>query len=308
MGQAGGAVTTAAGPGQADGLARGDRGAGRRLPRARRRDGDARAWPTSSTLDEGGSGLTVEAGPGTRADDCPAPSDNLVTPGPGGLRAHGRRPPDASASPGRRAGRRLGRRRRRAALGRVRRPGGGASVWVPTCPSAWSAGGPWSRARGAGHAAALRGPRLPAAAAALRRGHGRRSTRAWDDAATGPRSGANALTRGRTGGRAPAGPVARRPGRARRARADVGRERLDLVRRGRARPRRARHGAPALRIGARAGPPGAGPHGAGGLGWATEGSVTRATGLLAGPALPAGGLQHLLVLLLAHPLAALLDQ
>src|SRR5947207_2746490 len=30
-------------------------------------------------------------------------------------------------------------------------------------------------------------------------------------------------------------------------------------------------------------------------------------GLLAGPALPAGALQHLLVLLLAHPLAALLD-
>jgi hypothetical protein len=31
-------------------------------------------------------------------------------------------------------------------------------------------------------------------------------------------------------------------------------------------------------------------------------------GLLTGPTLPAGGLQHFLVLLLAHALAALLDQ
>ena len=49
-------------------------------------------------------------------------------------------------------------------------------------------------------------------------------------------------------------------------------------------------------------PPGTGPHGSVGVGRGLK------SGLLAGPALPAGGLEHLLVLLLAHPLAALLDQ
>ena len=76
-----------------------------------------------------------------------------------------------------------------------------------------------------------------------------------------------------------------------------------------------------LRVGAEKSPAGAGPHRASGLGRGLRRGAGR-TGragvearerwesarLLAGPALPAGGLQHLLVLLLAHPLAALLDQ
>ena len=41
-------------------------------------------------VDEAGSGLVVEAVPGTRASDLPPVSDNLGHPGPGGLRTDGR--------------------------------------------------------------------------------------------------------------------------------------------------------------------------------------------------------------------------
>ena len=59
VGKAGGAVSAGAGSGEADGVAAGDRRPARRLSRARRRDGHARAWPTSWCSTRAESGLAV---------------------------------------------------------------------------------------------------------------------------------------------------------------------------------------------------------------------------------------------------------
>ena len=86
---------------------------------------------------------------------------------------------------------------------------------------------------------------------------------------------------------------------------------LDLVRRGRPDRRPGTPAMPVLRLGDGSARLVQGPNGAGWLGRAhdcgTDGA-DRWARLLAGPPLPAGRLQHLLVLLLAHALPALLDQ
>ena len=95
-----------------------------------------------------GSPSTVE--PGVRAAGLPGPRPEPGGAGPGGLWPPGRRPSDQADPAGRRAGRRFGGRRRRAALGRLRRPRRGGRASGPTCRSAWSAAGPGSRGWGSG--------------------------------------------------------------------------------------------------------------------------------------------------------------
>ena len=102
-----------------------------------------------------------------------------------------------------------------------------------------------------------------------------------------PRLARGATRCGNLAGREPGWPGAARPGSSRAARP-------------RPAPRKRRQ----LRLSGRDGPAGPRAHRPGGVG----GGLIGRRVLLAGPALPAGGLQHLLVLLLAHPLAALLDQ
>ena len=114
--------------------------------------------------------------------------------------------------------------------------------------------------------------------------------RAWDELG-GPRHPTQRPRAGRAGGRAAPRGLARPAGRSDRTATDAGRQRLDVVRGG--------------------GAPGPGPaRRQRGRGRALTARRLAASGslLALGPALEAGALQHLLVLLLAHALAALLDQ
>ena len=110
-------------------------------------------------LDEGGSGLAVEADRDVRAGGLPGRRPEPGGAGPGGLWPQRGGPADQADPAGRRAGRRLGRRRGRPALGRLHRPrrGGRASgADVPFCVV-----GGRARVDGVGErvdAAALRGP------------------------------------------------------------------------------------------------------------------------------------------------------
>ena len=92
-------------------------------------------------------------------------------------RADGRRAAGQADPARRRPGGRVRRRRRRAAVGRVHRPGRGRRPRGrrPLLPGRGP--GPGQRDRRGGGAAALRGADVPARAAALRRGHGGRLPR-----------------------------------------------------------------------------------------------------------------------------------
>ena len=212
-------------------------------------------------LDEGGSGLAVEVEPGVRPDGLPAPGENLVE-------------------------RALGACGRRAAVHLTKRiplggglGGGSADAaavlrWagcsdpdvavrlgadVPFCVV-----GGRARVEGVGEKVTplpfeareylLLLPPFGVETA--------RVYRAWDE---DPRQDGTECTRRRgAGGRAPAGPLARRAGGLGRERARAGRERLDVVRRGWGGGREGGAGGVAHR--GRNGPAGARPHGAGGLG------------------------------------------
>ena len=264
-----------------------------------------RAWPTSSCSTKAGPAWPSRSSRGCGPTDCPAPGENLVE---RALAACGRRAAirltkriplggglgggsaDAAAvlrwagcSRPRRGG---PPRRRRAVL-----PGRGA--------------GPGRRCGGEGDPAAVRGPGVPAPPAALRRGDGPGLPGLGRGS---PAGGAERTHRGGAGRRAPAG-------------------RSGATRWGTgpgASPVLAGSGSTWFVEGAGGGREGgAGRSCASGPkrpGWCAPAPCRRAgTGtegragagrrkLLAGPALPPGGLQHLLVLLLAHPLATLFDQ
>ena len=242
-------------------------------------------------VDEAGRGLPVVTG-----------DDNLVA---GALRLAGRTAGVTLTKrhPRRGRPRRWFRRRRgRAAVGRLRRPRGCRRASAPTSPSASWVAGPGCRGSARSSTRCVRGPHPHAAHAAVR----------LLDAGGVPRLGRPGRTDGgrterpRAGGarrRAPAGGVAR-PARRRHRAAR------------RCSPAAARPGSSRARSRTWRGPsssarsrPSSGPA-EGGAPDAppVAGGRRRVRGLLAGAALPAGALQHLLVLLLAHALAALLDQ
>ena len=248
------------------------------------------------TIDPGGDGITVErAVRRRRADRRVATS----SPGRSALAGRTRRRARRQADPPRRrARRRLGRRRGGAALGRVRPTSSRPSrlgADVPFCLV-----GGRARVRGIGEIVEP----LPPRAAGRSRSSCRRCTSARRRS-TGRGTTLGGPTADGPNDLEPAALVVEpalarwrdRIGELRRRRAGAGRQRGDVVRAGRAR-RRPRRLAERGRCG------GGGPHGASRrtdrAGW------TRASWLLA--ALVAGAPEHLLVLLLAHPLAALLDQ
>ena len=220
--------------------------------RARARRGRRRVW-------------SWRPSPGTRAADLPAPGGQPGHPGagaPAGGRPAVRLTKRIPAR--RRAGRRLGRRGGRAALGGLRRPGGGGA---PRCRRALLPGGRPGPGRGRGRAGHARCPSRPATTCCCCR------PSAWTPpGSTGPgtsdpgRRGAQRADGGRAGRRAPAGRAGATPwGSWRAASRTLAGQRVDLVRRGR--PGGGGHGGrPAAAGGVRDGPAGAGPHGAGGLG------------------------------------------
>jgi hypothetical protein len=291
------------GPGQAHGVAGGDRGAPRRLPRAAGRDGGL-SLADELTFTEGGvrpdrRRPSRARGPSRAAGD----GDNLME---RALAATGRRAAvhRGQADPaGRRAGRRIGRRGRRAALGPLQRPRRGGPVGVRRAVQRGGRAGPGRGDGGEGHAAAVRGPGVPAPDPALRRGHG---------------PGLRGLGRGSPAGEGPT----RWPGRRWRSSPGWGPGATPWGTWAGSEPVLAGSGSTwfvEVVLPGRAAECRPGWHrGRDGPGWCAPTRCRRAgTGteggsggrkLLAGPALPAGGLQHLLVLLLAHALAALLDQ
>ena len=133
-----------AGAGEGDALVAGHRGAGRRLPPDRRRDGHGRprrrARHRRRRRRAGGHRRRRARPAGARRRHQPRP------PGARARRADRRRPPDQAHPRRRRARRRLGRRRRRPALGGLRRRSTAPPRSAPTCRSASSAAGPGSPA------------------------------------------------------------------------------------------------------------------------------------------------------------------
>ena len=289
----------AAGSGQAHAVPRGDRGPPRRVPRARGRNGQPEPGD-ELTFTEGGRGLTLVAEPGdarrASARRCRQPHHA----GAGRSRARGRRARCASGSRwagGWAAGRRdaaavlrwagctdpevaagAGIRR---ALQRGRGPGPGRGHRREVTPLDFEARRSCSLVPPFGvdtaqvYAAwdALGAPESRRAGATRSPRRRSRSSRDWPGgvtpSATSPGGQPTLAGSGSTWFVEVALPTLRRT-----ALADPGR---------------------------RAGAPYTGAHGAGGVGRELKGATSR-------PALPAGGLQHLLVLLLAHALAALLDQ
>ena len=202
-----------------------------------------------------------------------------------------RRRPDGAtcarqAHPGRRRSRRrLGRRRRRAALGRRRRPRAWRRARRRRAVLPRRRPGPGHRHRRGGRAAAVRSTRTftladrrrsAASTAAPSTGRGTSSAARRAD-------GPNDLEPAALAVEPRLAEWRDRLGEATGQTPDAGGQRLDVVRRGRRSPATAGSSPARLR----------GP---------------ELAELLAGAALPAGALQHLLVLLLAHALAALLDQ
>ena len=145
VGKAGRAVNADRGPGQADRLPAGDGGALRRLPRARRGDGDARPGRRAGA---GGGRCGPHRGRGARnAGRRPSPPPRRTwSAGAGRGRPDGVGARDQADPARRRPRRRLGRRRRRAPLGRMPRTRWSLSASAPTCRSASWAAGPGSRA------------------------------------------------------------------------------------------------------------------------------------------------------------------
>ena len=306
-----------AGSGEADRDAAGDRGAARRLPRARRRDGHVEPGRRAGVRRRG-------SGPGRRPPSrgrgpatCLCPTGQPDRARPRGMRPHCRGAPHEADPVGRRARWRVGGRGGRAALGRAVPTCWLRPRWGPTCPSAWSGAGPGSKALGE------RVTPLPFEARdylLLLPPFGVDTAAGLPGLGRGPGGrGAQRAGGGRPGRRASSGPLARRPGGPGRQRAGAGRQWVDVVRRGGTGGGRDAVEAE-LRLGGRNEPGWCGPTPCRRAGKGTEKGRSREPGagnprgsrepakLLAGPALPAGGLQHLLVLLLAHPLAALLDQ
>ena len=237
----------------------------RRLPRARRRDGHARAWPTSSCS--------------TRADPASSSRPSRAC---APTTCRGRRPSNlvarALAACGRTAAVRLTKRIPSVAGWAVARPtrrpscaGPGAPTrrWRrasgPTCPSAWWAAGPGSQGLGE------RVTPLPFEAREyllLLPPFGvdtARVYRAWD-ARSARDEAPNALAAAALAVEPRLAALARRPAGAGRQRADAGRQRVDLVRRAAGRRRPGTAATAETAAGGGLGPAGAGPHGAGGLG------------------------------------------
>ena len=207
-------------------------------------------------------------------------------PGAGGRRAHAPTSGSQAHPRRRRARRRLGRRRRRAALGRRAT----TSTWrprsAPTCRSASSAAGPGC---GASARSSSRCRRRRAPSPCSRRRSAARPPavyRAWDELGGPTGDGPERPRAGRAGGRARLAEWRDRLGDATGATPVLAGSGSHVVRRGRV------------------------PRGPGRIvvRTATPPAIGRERGYLPGAALPARALQQLLVLLLAHALAALLDQ
>ena len=214
-------------------------------------------------FDEGGSGLVVEAEAGARAERPAERRAEPRRPCARGVRAPRGGPPHEAHPSGRRARRRLGRRGGRIALGRVRRSRGGRAPRGRRALLPRRAVGPGWRGWGS---ASPRCPSRPAStccwcrrSASTRRGSTGPGTRT--PGTTAP----NALAAAATDRRAAPGPLARRPGGPGGQRTGAGRQRVDLVRRGRA-GGGGDDGAAHIADAGRHGPAGAGPHRTGGLG------------------------------------------
>ena len=238
------------GPGQADPVAAGDRRAPRRLPRARRRDGHARP------------GRRARARPRRVRARRRRPSRGR---GPTGCRAR-RQPGHAGPGRGRAAGPPCtwSSASRSAAGWAAARPTPRPSCAGPAVPTSTVAArlgadvpfcvvGGRARVEGVGErvdAARLRGPRLTCSLMPPFGVDTAAVYRAWDDGPAGSDGRRQCADGGGPAGRAAAGRAGATPSGSDRARAGAGRERLDLVRRGRRARRRAVDAPPRLHVGA----------------------------------------------------------